>query len=630
MSAYLHFSFGPVQSFIAQARRTRDLYAGSFLLSHLAMKAMEAVTAVDGTILVPDWQALRNHSSRDPSPHAVAPNRFLAAFNDETAAAQAGRAAAEAIRREWQRFVGAVWERFVQPVAPRGRDTGAIWDRQGKAFWEIYWAVASDPTTDPLGSRKHWRIPPDTVEPGDHCTLMGQWQELSGYVRPVERSQQNDFWRAMREHARKMGASALDLQEDERLCAIALVKRFFPLLSEALLGRPLGIETWPSTVTIAAVPWLRTVKSGSPELLRQCAAYARRLGQQPGALTSGSSRLAVLRTFPPEAGDFPRLSGNFLNRNTLSNERTTPLLSDTNRAELLQQLQQLEAASGDRVGNFYAVLLMDGDGMGRLLREHPADKVTACLSAFAAHVPKIIEGEEHSGVCVYAGGDDLLAMLPVDSALPATVAVRQAYLEAFRRVDLPRASISAGLAFAHYRCTFSRTLQYAHALLHTLAKEQAGRDALAIGVLKPGGIVCEWVEKFDHAIQGQSHCFAPLIEAFRKGPADERGGLSSSFLYNLRLRLAPLFENPAPDTGHGVWPYSPTLQKLVMAEYLHGRLSRDPEEAKAQQQEAEKLARDLLRICSRADVEHPEHRRPDFNGLRLLKFLALNGKEGSE
>ncbi|MBA5248658.1 MAG: hypothetical protein FE834_03865, partial [Gammaproteobacteria bacterium] len=28
----LHFSLGPVQGFIGQARRTRDLWAGSFLL----------------------------------------------------------------------------------------------------------------------------------------------------------------------------------------------------------------------------------------------------------------------------------------------------------------------------------------------------------------------------------------------------------------------------------------------------------------------------------------------------------------------------------------------------------------------------------------------------------------------
>ena len=38
-----HFTLGPVQGFVAQARRTRDLWAGSFLLSWLAGRAMESV-----------------------------------------------------------------------------------------------------------------------------------------------------------------------------------------------------------------------------------------------------------------------------------------------------------------------------------------------------------------------------------------------------------------------------------------------------------------------------------------------------------------------------------------------------------------------------------------------------------
>ena len=41
---HLHFSLGPVQGFVVQARRTRDLWAGSFLLSRLALEAMWAVS----------------------------------------------------------------------------------------------------------------------------------------------------------------------------------------------------------------------------------------------------------------------------------------------------------------------------------------------------------------------------------------------------------------------------------------------------------------------------------------------------------------------------------------------------------------------------------------------------------
>ena len=41
--AFLIFQLGPVQSFIAQARTTRDLWAGSYILSYLNAKAMHLV-----------------------------------------------------------------------------------------------------------------------------------------------------------------------------------------------------------------------------------------------------------------------------------------------------------------------------------------------------------------------------------------------------------------------------------------------------------------------------------------------------------------------------------------------------------------------------------------------------------
>ncbi|MCI5223440.1 MAG: type III-B CRISPR-associated protein Cas10/Cmr2, partial [Candidatus Electrothrix sp. AR4] len=50
----LHFAFGPVQDFVSQARRTRDLWAGSYLLSWLAGHAMSALLNKGGEIKMPD------------------------------------------------------------------------------------------------------------------------------------------------------------------------------------------------------------------------------------------------------------------------------------------------------------------------------------------------------------------------------------------------------------------------------------------------------------------------------------------------------------------------------------------------------------------------------------------------
>jgi len=41
--AFLIFSLGPVQEFIAAARRTQDLWMGSWILSYLSWKAIESL-----------------------------------------------------------------------------------------------------------------------------------------------------------------------------------------------------------------------------------------------------------------------------------------------------------------------------------------------------------------------------------------------------------------------------------------------------------------------------------------------------------------------------------------------------------------------------------------------------------
>ena len=63
----LHFSLGPVQGFVAQARRTRDFWAGSFLLSYLSGRAMDHIIQNGGEVVFPsvkDERRTRPHCRR--------------------------------------------------------------------------------------------------------------------------------------------------------------------------------------------------------------------------------------------------------------------------------------------------------------------------------------------------------------------------------------------------------------------------------------------------------------------------------------------------------------------------------------------------------------------------------------
>ncbi len=604
MKTHLHFTFGPVQSFVAQARRTRDLYAGSLLLSHLAMAAMRSISG--GRIILPDFNALS--AAETQSHHATAPNRFVAEFDSEDAATAAGRAAADALSKAWRKIADAVWSRYLEKTATLGNGTAEIWQRQCEHFWNVSWVVGPAEATDLLDRRKNWQTHWPPAEGGDHCALMHQWQELSGYIRSQQRQEQDQFWIKVRERVQEMTHSKLDLEEGERLCAIAFIKRLWKL----------DTKGWPSTVTVAALPWILKIKSASPEVQTLAADYAERVKDEPGALVGSADRIQALKTFPEDLKTFAKLSGNFLNRTALGNADDTALEPSTNRCSVLEELRKLETATDARAGSFYAVLLMDGDSMGKLIGRHGPQKVTGALTRFASAVPGVIA--EHDGVTIYAGGDDLLALLPLDRALDAAVAAHRLYLEAFGG-DIP-ATVSAAVLFAHCHCTFSRVLASAHQLLDDVAKDKTGRDALAIRVLKPGGLACEWSAPFTRFMEGEPHRFAPLVRDFNAGK------LSASLLYNLRERFASLTTDESAARLQ-----REQLLKLFTAEALIGK--RDREDFARLRTEMETTMGQLLDV-SEIVKRNPETKKPmptgafSFNGPRLIKFLALDGKEGAE
>ena len=128
----LHFSIGPVQDFVAQARRTRDLLAGSFLLSYLSGCAMAYITEHKGKIVFP-----RVHE--DPLVKAIRksglkgtvwtdrgigslPNRFTASIPEDFRPEACEKAVLEA----WERIADAVWKRFVARPASAGKNTREI------------------------------------------------------------------------------------------------------------------------------------------------------------------------------------------------------------------------------------------------------------------------------------------------------------------------------------------------------------------------------------------------------------------------------------------------------------------------------------------------------------------------
>jgi len=635
----IHFTIGPVQGFVAQARRTRDLWSGSFLLSYLAGCAIDCILDEKrgkGHVLVPD-------TSKDPILERIKlarikgqditgegpivgslPNRFEASSPDPFGAAEA---AAAAVGDAWKKIANTVYAKYVVGVANDEMRTKDIWDRQVDSFWEISWTVS--PNIDSINYRKNWRSHLPPVQGGDHCTIMGDWQEISGFIRSKEkeRLKQDAFWKRLRS---KTGG--MDLREGERLCSIALIKRMFPGASKESIGWKVDAENWPSTAYVAAIPWLKLAEKSSPDL---CSKYARAvLAAAPGSKRKGISDKIGLSGNAMTL-DFLNLDGNFYFKGAIDSCDRTPLEGtpkdddcekETNevrqaRSDLKSTLKELINKTGSSPSSFYGLLIMDGDNMGKLIRENGAS-VSAALGKFTESVQNTVKN--CNGITIYTGGDDVLAMLPVEKAIACSLALSDSYKTSFKDIPDPRATISAGLIFAQYRVPLSAVLREAHDLLDDVAKEQNGRGSLAVSVLKPSGKHCQWTATWDClAVSEGRNLLEYLLPAVR---GDRQ--FSTSFFYNIREIFTVLSGDLSERPGNyvhlteGMNPVG-----LLAARYMMSR------ERTVTRDAAEDRMESLLRLCyrSKRDKEGkampPDKKCLSTDGVMLLKFLSQGGEE---
>jgi CRISPR-associated protein Cmr2 len=86
---------------------------------------------------------------------------------------------------------------------------------------------------------------------------------------------------------------------------------------------------------------------------------------------------------------------------------------------------------------------------------------------------------------VYAGGDDLLGLVPAATALAAARECRAGFLDRCGGL-LPRPTVSSAVVFFHASYPLRDALARARAAL-VEAKETGGRDSLAVVVLRRGG-----------------------------------------------------------------------------------------------------------------------------------------------
>jgi len=470
----LLFQMGPVQEFIAQARSTRDLWSGSYLLSWLIAHAIVAAWKAEGgnvsfdDMVMPsirekdnpllfalmDQKSLMDDNQVRKALIPNLPNRFAMMVPGGTGEKRA-KAADKAVRDELAIIGKSVWEWLVEHGAkPEWRDRFC---EQIKVFPQITWAVREWNAEDSFD--KVWDAANDALAARRNTREFLQWNPVS------------------------KDAAVKDSLSGKEEC-IGDKEFWEKLKDDKLFSKATGH------------------RYGAMNLIK-------RLWCQVEDVESGKNYLASNLVF-----------------------------KESSVAERLRvpDLPSIAAKNVDKAVPYVAVLAFDGDHMGELVDRQKAKgaegirEISAGLSGFAlGQVPDIVEKvKEHDGYLIYAGGDDVLAILPSSKA----VACAQAIREAFHEAGGFGLDGSCGIAVGHCKGAPLQMLVKEAQRMEGVAKNRYGRGALAIAVYKRSGEILEWGTKW-----GSSSI--ALLEEVKKRSSGENPGLSGRFPYALAALLQP-------------------------------------------------------------------------------------------
>jgi CRISPR-associated protein Cmr2 len=537
----LLFTLGPVQEFIAQARRTRDLWHGSHLLSELSRAAARALVDGEAQLVFPALE--KGHPELAPCPGPLRPdgtpplnvaNKLLAHVPEHVDPRTLARDVRAAVNRFWRDEIAAGARRRCGGLLDQGID--AAWDEQIETFLEISAAWAPLRTPGEHGSARQAVEQAITARKGLHD--FQPWRHLRG---GVPKSSLDGGRETVLRHPNTRDPKLVRkyrVSNGENLDAVGLVKRAG--------GEP---EQFVPIFNIALAPWLSLARQEAPARLNALAEAGRKIGLS-----------RVQRSDLPVAKDFSLDAGILLRSRWRAIFAEMGVKEDP-QAWGRQHVQPLLDLLTEP-HPYVACLVADGDRMGRLIDAIPSAEAhrdfSRGLSSFATDARQIVE-QEHSGSLVYAGGDDVLAFLPLTQALECADALRRRFAEvvvkaagsALAGIEPP--TLSVGLGVGHVMESMGHLLGLGRAA-ESLAK--APRNALAVLVDKRSGDRRWWRARWDE--RGEVGPVRRLRED--QDLLDQQ--LSSRKVYEIQATLSRL-PRPAP---RGEDPKDPAWARLLALE----------------------------------------------------------------
>ncbi len=506
------FTIGPVQSFIAQARKTRDLYAGSQILSKLIEAGISQFEIAGGKVIFP-------HGS-SPSK----PNRFLGYLDldlDTDKLKEIGEDVEKMVKLKWQEMAD---DALGTLSKPNGFDEQIILALE--TFWVFHPAKGKDYHTAyrdierTLGAIKnarstyqyHYQKVGDVLiygEKGRKCSLDGERNVK--FYRPLDKEwkglPRTRRWKLFNEVEQEV-----KLIEDKDDIGMKVIAPGEGLSAVSFVKRQNKEEDFAPTAFFAASEFIHAVENAD----------------HPKAKELRSKFSEFTKTFGRDWDEQLLFEENYNN----SYFKNQGLIRSSEPADFLEELKSIYRISKEckieKPNGYYALFLFDGDNMGKWLsganleEGHNKGKalfdfhqnLAQLLAEFANGKKGQVEDkgvyqylQYPKGRTIYAGGDDFLGFVNLERVFDVLEWTREQFdLKINQQIGHKKEdfTFSGGLVIAHYKTPLHVVLDWARSTEKAAKKHihphGQRKDTLGISVLKASGEITQafvpWQLKF--------------------------------------------------------------------------------------------------------------------------------------
>ncbi len=437
MTKYLvTFSVGPVQGFIASARRIRDLWSGSWLLSELSKACAKNLKQQGATLIFPH---VTSDTDLEVNSSFSVGNKIQAVIDTADELTDIITNAKHATHQRFKDEADHAWRGLSAYHEQLRKD---IWQSQLNDYVEIQvaWSKIDERTSyhdavqnvaRVLASRKATRdFLPSAISPYQSERMIPK-SSLDGMRETVLLEE-----KSLKDGLRKK----LSLSKSEQLDTAGVVKR---------LGFGEAAEQFTPFTRVTAHAWLEQIADKEPQALAQLKDIYRELVTL-GVATAVRGNNKIYQDFPYDAQLL------YPSRLDVAHQEWYGDDAVLDNLKLLKStLRPLYQKYGEPY-RYGVMLLADGDRMGELLDkatsadEHQA--ITAALSNFASKVAETMRC--HAGHCIYAGGDDVLGFVPLDKAYDCADKLQQLFASSLKdvaeKLNVEKSpTLSVGLAICH-------------------------------------------------------------------------------------------------------------------------------------------------------------------------------------